>query len=207
MPCTVPSSSDLGPTMTSERKSRATTEREALAAALFEDADQLIDRMESVQREFPTMVSQGVLQLNSAAAAAVQDVLAAAKAEGALVRDLQEATRKAYTDIATAAKIATEQETAKVQILLAKAVETALAKVGSEAAAPAAWRYKVAALQAVSAAIIAFGGGVVGATWFGQATPTGEQKAQLAAGKDFMRIYPQLDSATRDKVTKLIQQQ
>ncbi|MGT2457735.1 hypothetical protein ACU4GI_33065 [Cupriavidus basilensis] len=187
-------------------KSRVRTEREALAAALFEDADHLIDRMEEVQKTFPAMVAHGVEALNQAAAAAVKDVVAATQAEGMLVRQVEDASRKAYADIATAAKMATEQETSKVQMMLAKAVESALAKVGSEAAAPAAWRFKVAALQAISAAVIALGGGVVGAAWFGHTAPTDAEKAQLAAGRDFIRIYPQLDTATRDKVAKLIQQ-
>ena len=190
--------------MADTTQSRARTEREAIAEALFADADQIIGRMEQLQASLPAMIADGVQTLNAAAAKATGSVVDAAKAEGALVRQVEEATRAAYASIATAAKIATEQETTKVQLMLAKAVETALEKVGNQAAAPAAWRVKVAALQAATALLVAIGGGVVGATVFGHAAPTSEEKAQLAAGRDFIRIYPQLDSATQQKITRLV---
>lgn len=185
-------------------QSGARNAREALVQALFDDADKLIVRMEQVQQAIPQAINQGVQTLNAAAAAYQADLVEAVKAEGALVRQMEDATRTAYAGIATAAKLATEQEVTKVQLMLAKAVETALQKVSAEASAPASWRYKVAALQAVTALLIAIAGGIVGATWFGHAAPTDEEKAQLAAGRDFMRIYPQLDQATKDKVERLV---
>nr|WP_280971503.1 hypothetical protein [Cupriavidus gilardii]WDE72642.1 hypothetical protein [Cupriavidus gilardii] len=185
-----------------EPKSRARTEREAIAQALFDDVDDLIGRLEALQHAWPASIAEAVQKIHDAGAALTAQLVEAAETESALVNRLDEAAQNAHASIAAAAKVAADEEAARVRLQLAKVVESAIEKARSQGEGPMGWRRHLAAFLTAAGGVIC--GVIVGAALFSNAAPTDEEKAQLAAGRDFMRIYPKLDPATKEKVAKLV---
>ena len=99
------------------------------------------------------------------------------------------------------AKGAAEAEAAKLQAAFTKVAEEVLQDIRKQAhaAAPSAWKIKVAVSLAFVVALSGAAGAVVGAWYTKQA-----QAREIAAGKDFLQVLPQLDQATRDKLARMI---
>ena len=73
------------------------------------------------------------------------------------------------------------------------------------ASAPAAWKIKVGLVLSGVVLLGGLAGGIIGAEWYGKGAPSQEQVKQIAAGKDFLQLLPQLDQATRDTLVHLIE--
>lgn len=134
------------------------------------DIQELVEKIESLQKEIPGVTGQAVKQLLDAAAN-LKDSAAAAEAD-------------------------------KLQIAFTKVAENVLQDIRREAhaAAPSAWKIKVSISLSILAIICASAGAVIGSFYKSE-----EETRQIAAGKDFLQVLPQLDQQTRDKIAKLIE--
>ncbi len=160
---------------------------EALTAELLGDVGVLHDKVKALDDALP-QVSE---TLRGAGREAAQTIAAAvAKA----VTNLNQATADA--------------EVARIQAEVGRIAEEVLKQVRKEsrADAPHGWKVKIA-LAVVGVLLLGgLAGGIVGAAWFGKARAiTDEEAKQLAAGRDFIQVLPQLDAPTRDKVVRAIQ--
>lgn len=116
--------------------------------------------------------------------------------------ELKAAVKGAVDELA---KGAAEAEAAKLQAAFTKVAEEVLQDIRKQAhaAAPSAWKIKVAVSLAFVVALSGAAGAVVGA-WYTKRAHSEEEARQIAAGKDFLQVLPQLDQATRDKLARMI---
>ncbi len=165
------------------------TALEALTAELLGDVGKLHDKVQSLQSALPE-VSENLRGAGRDAAKTITAAVAEA------VSNLNRA--------------AADAEVARIQAEVGKIAQQVLIQVRNEAKAdaPHGWKLKIALAAAGVILLGGLAGGIIGAVWFGQASPpprTDDEVKQLAAGRDFIQVLPQLDQATRDKVVKAIQ--
>lgn len=137
-----------------------------------------------------------VKAVSSALPGAAEKIRQAAQ-EGA--DELKAAVKKAVEDLA---KGAADAEAAKLHASFTKIAEGVLEDIRKEAhaAAPSAWKIKVA-VSLTFVVALSCAAGVISGAWYIKQT----EARQIAAGKDFLQLLPQLDQATRDKLVKLIE--
>ncbi|MEX3581716.1 MAG: hypothetical protein VB137_02195 [Burkholderia sp.] len=154
----------------------ASTAHEALIAELLGDVGKLHDEIKAL----PGLIAQTVWAINGAAQEATEQAKAAVRAAG-------------------------DEEADRLRGELAKVAKEVLQDVHRQAAqsAPDGWKIKVALALAGLAIISALAGGVVGAWLFSSSSLSAEEQKQLQAGKDILRVWPQLDEATKNPLTKL----
>lgn len=116
---------------------------------------------------------------------------------------IQAAVDKAVGDLS---KSAVEMEVAKLLAAFIGVAETVLRGVRKEAstAAPSGWKIKVVVSLCLVVALSGVAGVIVGAAYV-KFLHSDEEKRQIAAGKDFLQILPQLDPPTREKLVRLIE--
>lgn len=145
--------------------------------------------------------------IQSAVDKVLVDLAEAVKDERKAAADISQATASAYQQVVIAAKAATESEGPKMQAQFISIAQDVLQQVKKEAgaAAPAGWKIKVG--LALSSVVLLGGlaGVVIGSTWYGKPSKSLDEVKQLAAGKDFLQILPQLDPPTREKLVRLIE--
>ena len=107
---------------------------------------------------------------------------------------------------ATMQSTVTAAETERLQIAFTKVAEAVLQDIRREAhaAAPSAWKIKVAVSMTLVIALSGLAGFVAG-HWNSYPANNPAQEAQLAAGKDFLSVLPLLDTGTREKIARLIE--
>lgn len=87
-----------------------------------------------------------------------------------------------------------------------RVANTVLNDIGKTAttAAPSAWKVKVAVSMTFVIALSGIAGGIIGATYYHQGHSQ-EETREIAAGKDFLKVLPQLDEATKNKIANLLE--
>ena len=162
------------------------TALEALTAELLGDVGRLHDEVKGLSNALPG-ATDSVRQAGVDAAATIQ---------GAVDQAVQ-----------GLAKGAAEAEAAKIQAEFVRVAEKTLADIRKQAhaSAPAGWKIKVALSMSITLLVAAAAGGVVGYQVGAKRQPSADEVRQLAAGKDFLQVLPQLDQTTRDKLVRLIE--
>jgi uncharacterized protein (DUF885 family) len=161
------------------------TALEALTAELLGDVGRLHDEVKGLASALP------------GACEAIRE----AGSEGA--GQLKAAVKEAVAELA---KDAAKAEAEKLQAAFTKVAEGVLQDIRKQAhaAAPSAWKIKVAVSLAFVVALSGVAGAIVG-SWYVKHSRNDEEVRQLAAGKDFLAVLPQLDQATREKLERLIE--
>jgi len=136
---------------------------------------------------------------------AMGDLNQAVQKERQVAADIGKATGNAYAQILSAAKAASDAELPKLRAQFLNVADDVLQQVRKEARmqAPYAWKLKIGLAIAGLVLLGGLSGALIGIAWY---KPTADQQRQLATGKDFQRIFPQLDQKTQDKVRQLIEQ-
>lgn len=116
---------------------------------------------------------------------------------------LRLAVSQAVSDVAQGTA---DSEAKKFEVAFKKVAEEVLQDIRQQAhaAAPSAWKIKVA-ISISFIVLIGFSAGLVIGAWYSKNTPNAEESRQIAAGKDFLKILPLLDQSTRDRIAKLIE--
>lgn len=145
--------------------------------------------------------------IQSAVNSAVADLTNAVNAERQAAAEISQATAAAYQQVVAAAKAATEAEVPKMQTQFIGIAQDVLQQVRKEAgaAAPSAWKIKVGLVLSGVVLLGGLAGGIIGANWSGSGKLSADEVKQIAAGKDFLQLLPQLDQQTRDKLVRLIE--
>lgn len=164
------------------------TALEALTAELLGDVGRLHDDVKDLASALPD-AAQVIRQAGESGA-----------------EELRKAVSQAVSEVA---KGTAEAEAAKLQVAFKKVAENVLQDIRQQAhaAAPSAWKIKVAISISFLAFIFSMAGAIIG-YWYAttKQAPGAEISRQVAAGKDFLKILPLLDQPTRDKLVKLIEQ-
>jgi len=192
----------------------ATTEIKSLVGEIFQltgqkvEADDPIVVAALIHSQLIRRAGQDAMTaIQSAVDKALVDLTEAVKEERQAAAQISEATAAAYQQVVSAAKAATEIEAPKMQTQFVSIAQDVLKQVRDEAgaSAPAAWKIKVGLVLSGVVLLGGLAGGIIGAEWYGKGAPSQEQVKQIAAGKDFLQLLPQLDQATRDKLVHLIE--
>lgn len=159
----------------------ASTALEALTAELLGDVGKLHD---------------DVKQLSIALPGASEMIIKAGQQSS---YDLKKAVQEAVDALA---KDAAQAEAAKLQATFTQVAEKVLQDIRkqSNAAAPSAWKIKIALSMSLVLAISCAAGVILG-SWY---TKNSYEK-QISAGSDLLQIWPQIDTSTKEKIVKLIE--
>lgn len=163
------------------------TALEALTAELLGDVGILHDKVKALNEVLPD-VAEAIREAGREAAASITIAVDNA------TEDLKRAAREVSGE--------------KVDEQVARIAEAVLTQVRREASGPAAnsTKRKIILIATGMLVLGIIAGGIAGSAWQSKSHAMTEvQTQQLAAGKDFLQLLPQLDQSTRDRLIRMIQ--
>lgn len=191
------------------------TDAKAVVQDVFETTGQKIDVDDPLvaaalvnSRVQARAADRAIAAIDAAVRAGVADLASAASAEREAAGAASESIAAALRDVRTSIEAGGDNELSSLRLRFAEAADSVLREVAGKArdAAPQVWKFRVGAVLCAGALLFALAGGIVGSEFFGrQADRSPDEVRELAAGRDFIAILPQLDPDTRAKVVKLVE--